>query len=99
MTKFTAKNVFEQIDFADAPRYMFKAHGLAQPYWYDGSLGEFDNCEYSKDPRSIRFLESIAESLSLDGTVVKGLFTVAEKTRLAKWAADRFEEELFGVKR
>ena len=90
--KFTAKDVFEQIDWSERP------HGMETWGFNAGSFEDYYERKYFTVYDGKKFLDEIAESLSLDGTEVKGVFTAAEKTRLAKWAADCFEDELFGVK-
>ncbi len=64
MKKFTAKDVFEQIDFKGRP------HG--GPWHYDSPFRFYEEkCDCDDHKTAIPFLESIAESLSMDGTSVE----------------------------
>ncbi len=84
MKKFTAKDVGEQIDFSDGP------HGNVPISWQYERACACDRC--------VSALSTIAESLSMDGTEVKGVFTVDEKKAIERRVAGYIEEDLFGVR-
>ncbi len=94
MKKFTAKDVFEQIDFSDRP------HGHNKQWTF--CSGGFDSyvgpnrCFTVHDGE--KFLTQIAESLSMDGMEVKGAFTIDERKALTSIAMRYYENIIYGVR-
>ncbi len=89
MKKFTAKDVFEQIDLTGMP------HGGK---WAFNATSGFGWYEEGDGKAGIPLLESIAESLSMDGTEVKGIFTIEERKALKEIAVRYIESEIYGAR-
>ncbi len=78
MKKFTAKDVFEQIDLTTFPHGGLWAFNATSGFeWYKDGYGK----------SGMELLESIAESLSMDGTEVKDdkRIFVVEEFREPNW--------------
>ncbi len=82
MKKFTESDLDDVIDFSGTPHAV---RGL--------SVRGYCRCDSCIEGRT-----EIAESLSMDGTEVKGVFAVDERKTLKEIAVRYIESEVYGVR-